>query len=288
MRLQKFLARAGVASRRGSEDLMTAGRVRVNGVVMTELGTKVDPAVDSVTVDGKPVSPCRAARLPRAEQARRRRHHDERPAGTDDGRRRSCPVKEHPGLFPVGRLDYETTGLLLFTTDGEIAHRLLHPSRHVEKVYRVLVDGRATEPELDRLREGVSLDDGLTAPARVQALRSSGGTTYCEIAIREGRKRQVRRMFSADRASRARAAPHPFRPGRARRPAAVRRGAHWTPQEVSALREAVGMTEEARLMALVVFTGGARSGKSSAAQSARSPEGLDGVVRHRRGVRHGR
>lgn len=196
MRLQKFLARSGVASRRGSEDLMTAGRVKVNGVVMTELGTKVDPAVDKVSVDGKSVvlsqQPVYIAL--------------NKPAGVvttmSDPQGRTTvaalvPTREYPGLFPVGRLDYDTTGLLLFTTDGEIAHRLLHPSRHVEKVYRTLVDGRTTEPELDRLREGVSLDDGLTAPARVRAIRSSGGTTYCEIAIKEGRKRQVRRMFSA-------------------------------------------------------------------------------------------
>jgi 23S rRNA pseudouridine2605 synthase len=106
------------------------------------------------------------------------------------------PTKEYPGLFPVGRLDYDTTGLLLFTTDGEIAHRLLHPKWHVEKVYRALIDGRAVEAELQRLRDGVALDDGLTAPARVKSLRSSGTTTFVEIAITEGRKRQVRRMFS--------------------------------------------------------------------------------------------
>ena len=146
---------------------MTAGRVSVNGEVRTELGTEVDPIVDSVTVDGKPVS---LAEEPVYLALNK-------PAGVvttmSDPQGRTTvaalmPVRDYPGLFPVGRLDYETTGLLLFTTDGEIAHRLLHPSRHVEKVYRVLVDGRATEPELDRLREGVSLDDGLTAPARVQ------------------------------------------------------------------------------------------------------------------------
>jgi 23S rRNA pseudouridine2605 synthase len=151
------------------------------------------------------------------------------------------PVREYPGLFPVGRLDYETTGLLLFTTDGEIAHRLLHPSRHVEKIYRVLVDGRATESELDRLREGVSLDDGLTAPARVRAMRSSGGTTYCEIAISEGRKRQVRRMFSA--------VGHPVLELHRVQFGPVELGdlsrASWRlldDREVAALREAVGMT----------------------------------------------
>lgn len=243
MRLQKFLARAGVASRRGSEDLMTAGRVRVNGVVMSELGTKVDPAIDAVTVDHKPVSLAEKSVYLVLNK----------PAGVvttmSDPQGRTTvaalvPVREYPGLFPVGRLDYETTGLLLFTTDGEIAHRLLHPSRHVEKTYRVLADGRTTEPELDRLREGVSLDDGLTAPARVKALRSSGGTTYCEIAISEGRKRQVRRMFSA--------VGHPVLELHRVQFGPVELGslsrASWRlldAREIAALREAVGMSEGA-------------------------------------------
>ncbi len=244
MRLQKFLARAGAASRRGSEDLMTAGRVAVNGVVVTELGAKVDPAVDSVTVDGIRVSPA-----------------DEpvylafnKPAGVvttmsdPQGRMTVAalvPVKDHPGLFPVGRLDYDTTGLLLFTTDGEIAHRLLHPSRHVEKVYRALIDGRATEAELDRIRDGVELDDGVTAPARVRSLRSSGTTTFVEIAIREGRKRQVRRMFSKIHhpvLELHRVSFGPVDLGDLRK-------AGWrvlTPEEVAALRDAVGMTQEGR------------------------------------------
>jgi len=195
MRLQKFLARAGVASRRGSEDLMTAGRVSVNGAVVTELGAKVDPLGDEVRVDGAVVTVVQQPVYLALNK----------PAGVvttmNDPQGRTTvaelvPLAEHPGLFPVGRLDFETTGLLLFTTDGELSHRLLHPKWHVEKSYRVTVDGRVSEPELDRLREGVSLDDGLTAPARVRALRV-GATSHCEIAIREGRKRQVRRMFSA-------------------------------------------------------------------------------------------
>jgi len=242
MRLQKFLARAGAASRRGSEDLMTAGRVRVNGVVVTELGAKVDPASDHVTLDGIEVAI--------ADQPVYLAFH--KPAGVvttmSDPQGRPTvasfvPVKEHPGLFPVGRLDYDTTGLLLFTTDGEISHRLLHPSRHVEKVYRALIDGRASEAELDRLRDGVALDDGRTAPARVKSLRSSGTTTYVEIALREGRKRQVRRMFSK--------IGHPvlelhrvsFGPVTVE---GLSRGSwrHLTDDEVAALREAVDMMAE--------------------------------------------
>jgi 23S rRNA pseudouridine2605 synthase len=195
MRVQKFLARAGVASRRGSEDLMTAGRVCVNGDVVTELGRKVDPAVDIVTVDGRDVRLAEqpaylALNKPQGVMTTMRDPQGRTTVAT------FVPLAEHPGLFPVGRLDYETTGLLLFTTDGELAHRVLHPRWKVAKTYRVLVDGRPTRPELDRLREGVSLDDGLTAPAQVSMLRA-GPTSYCEISIREGRKRQVRRMFSA-------------------------------------------------------------------------------------------
>jgi 23S rRNA pseudouridine2605 synthase len=195
MRVQKFLARAGVASRRGSEDLMTAGRVAVNSNIVTELGTKVDPVCDVVTVDGRVVTLALGAVYLALNK----------PSGVvttmSDPQGRTTvaslvPVGANPGLFPVGRLDYETTGVLLFTTDGELSHRVLHPKWKVEKTYRVLVDGRVTEPELDRLREGVSLDDGMTAPASTSALRL-GATSYCEISIREGRKRQVRRMFSA-------------------------------------------------------------------------------------------
>ena len=240
MRLQKFLARAGAASRRGSEDLMTAGRVRVNGEVVTELGTKIDPNIDVITLDGRALS---LAEEPVYIALNK-------PAGVmttmsdPQGRMTVAtlvPTKEHPGLFPVGRLDYDTTGLLLFTTDGEIAHRLLHPKWHVEKVYRALIDGRAVEAELQRLRDGVYLDDGMTAPARVKSLRSSGTTTFVEIAITEGRKRQVRRMFSKIshpvlELHRASFGPVPL--GDLSR-ASWR---HLSPEEVAALRAAVDMT----------------------------------------------
>ena len=196
MRLQKFLARAGAASRRGSEDLISAGRVCVNGVVVTELGVKVDPALDSVTFDGvvlhideapvylalnKPIGLVTTMSDPQG-----------RPTVAD-----LVPAAEHPGLFPVGRLDADTTGLLLFTTDGELSHRLLHPRWHVEKVYLARIDGTVTDRRLAPLRTGIRLDDGMTSPARVAILGNSGGTTRVEIAISEGRKRQVRRMFSA-------------------------------------------------------------------------------------------
>ena len=206
MRLQRFLARAGVASRRGSEDLMTAGRVRVNGTVCTELGTKVDPAVDAVTVDGVPVALGAGATYLMLNK----------PAGylttMSDPQARACvaslvPREQYPGLFPVGRLDKDTTGLLLFTTDGDLAQALLHPSHHVWKTYVALVDGTLRDRDLEPLRHGITLDDGPCAPARCRLLSEdearpvcpygiTSGTTAVEIVIHEGRKNQVKRMLS--------------------------------------------------------------------------------------------
>lgn len=206
MRLQRFLARAGVASRRGSEALMSAGRVSVNGGVKTELGTKVDPAIDQVAVDGVPVVLGVGAAYLMLNK----------PAGVlttmSDPHGRPCvadimPVRSYPGLFPVGRLDMDTTGLLLFTTDGDLGHALLHPSRHVWKTYVAVVDGVCREGDLEPLRRGITLDDGPCQPARcalpaerdVRDIAPHGlraGTTAVRIEIREGRKNQVKRMLS--------------------------------------------------------------------------------------------
>lgn len=196
MRLQRYLARAGVASRRGSEDLMTSGRVAVNGTVVRELGAKVDPAADEVRVDGELVT---LGALPAYVALNK-------PAGyittMDDPQGRPTvrdllPDGAAAGLFPVGRLDRDTTGLLLLTTDGELGHRLLHPRHHVPKAYRAIVDGTPSEADLTALRGGVELEDGLTAPAEASLVWSHGGASEVELVIREGRKRQVRRMMSA-------------------------------------------------------------------------------------------
>jgi 23S rRNA pseudouridine2605 synthase len=196
MRLQRFLARAGVASRRGSEDLMTAGRVSVNGVVVMELGSKVDPATDEVRVDGevvrladgaayfalnKPVGYVTTMKDPQG-----------RPTVAD-----LFPDGAPAGLFPVGRLDADSSGLLILTTDGDLAHFLMHPRHHVEKTYHALVDGVPDEGDLEALREGVLLDDGATAPAGAVLRSTTAGTAEVELTIREGRKRQVRRMLAA-------------------------------------------------------------------------------------------
>ncbi len=205
MRLQRFLARAGVASRRGSEDLMTAGRVTVNGIVTCELGSKVDPAVDIVAVDDRVVSLSEGAAYIMLNK----------PAGyvttMKDPQGRPCvaslvPTDRYPGLFPVGRLDRDTTGLLLFTTDGDLAQHLLHPSFHVDKTYYALVDGDVRDRELEPLRCGIELDDGPCQPARCEIVdgREAASvapngvpahTTVIRITIHEGRKNQVKRMM---------------------------------------------------------------------------------------------
>ena len=197
MRLQKFLARAGVASRRGSEDLMTASRVTVNGEVVTELGAKVDPLVDVVAVDGATVSlasgPVYFALNKPTGVMTTMSDPQGRPTVA------SLMPPGYPGLFPVGRLDFDTEGLLLLTTDGELAQRLLHPRHHVPKTYYVEVDGVPTDEDLRRLREGIELDDGVTAPAEARLLKKQGRGAAIELTIREGRKRQVKRMCSAVR-----------------------------------------------------------------------------------------
>jgi 23S rRNA pseudouridine2605 synthase len=236
MRLQKFLARAGAASRRGSEDLMTAGRVTVNGAVVTELGAKVDPRIDEVTVDGRVLRLADgpvylALNKPRGVMTT---------MSDPQGRRTVAdlfPPDAPAGLFPVGRLDYDTEGLLLLTTDGDLAHVLMHPRHHVTKTYLATVEGVPSERSLRTLREGVALDDGTTAPAEAGVISQAKGRAVVELRIREGRKRQVRRMLSAVGHPVARLVRVAFGPvalGRLRE-GDVRA---LTPAEIEALREA--------------------------------------------------
>lgn len=174
---------------------MTAGRVSVNGAVVTELGSRVHPSDDVVCVDGVEV---RIADGPAYLVLNK-------PDGylttMSDPQGRPTVAEllpdDVPGLFPVGRLDKDTTGVLLVTTDGEIAHRLMHPSYHVPKTYHAYVEGRPSTASLDRLRRGIELDDGSTKPAEVRVLAGDANSTEIEITISEGRKRQVKRMFLA-------------------------------------------------------------------------------------------
>lgn len=196
IRLQKYLARAGVASRRASEALIEQGRVKINGQVVTELGRKVHPAHDEVRLDDVVVVP--------EERTITLMLH--KPAGyltsMKDDRGRKCvselvPCDEYPGLFPIGRLDLNTTGLLLFSTDGELGNALLHPSRHVDKTYYAWVKGHPEKRALEKMRKGIRLEDGVTAPAQVKMLDEHRRETLLQIIIHEGRKRQVKRMCEA-------------------------------------------------------------------------------------------
>jgi 23S rRNA pseudouridine2605 synthase len=188
-RLQKVLARAGLASRRQAEELIADGRVTVNGIV-APLGRRVDISRDRVEVDGAPV-PVRPGLV---------YYLLNKPAGVvttaadPEGRPTVVAlVPDEPRVFPVGRLDVATEGLLLLTNDGELAHHLTHPRFGVDKEYVAQVAGRPSPAALRRLREGVELDDGRTAPARVAALAPD----TLRIVIHEGRNRQVRRMCDA-------------------------------------------------------------------------------------------
>lgn len=211
-RLQKVLAGAGLGARRKCEALITAGRVKVNGAVAAELGVKVDPETDEIEVDGVPVRP--------AEKRVVIMFH--KPAGClttmDQDYRGRATVMDYfrdfpERIFPVGRLDFDTEGLLLMTNDGAFSHRVAHPSHKVYKTYEAVVMGVPREGELEKLRRGLMLDDGPTSPARVRLTgvrrervfpKNKKGhvskeidAAVLEISIREGRKRQVRRMCGA-------------------------------------------------------------------------------------------
>jgi 23S rRNA pseudouridine2605 synthase len=191
--LQKVLARAGFGSRRANEELIDAGRVTVNGEVAI-LGRRVDASVDRVEVDGIPV----VVRNDVVYYLLNKPRKVVTTAHDPEGRSTVVDlVPEEPRVFPVGRLDYDTEGLLILTNDGDLAHRLTHPSRGVDKEYLVEVDGVPSRGTLRRLREGVELDDGPTAPASARLAEARGEVAAVELVIHEGRNRQVRRMLEA-------------------------------------------------------------------------------------------
>jgi 23S rRNA pseudouridine2605 synthase len=187
-RLQKILAHAGLGSRRACEELIRQGRVTVNGQV-AHLGLSANPERDQIALDGKP--------LPAQEQPTYVLLH--KPAGVvstardPQGRPTVLDLVQSPArLYPVGRLDYDSEGLLLLTDDGELAYRLTHPRYQVEREYHVLVQGRPDHAAMRRWREGSVLLDERPAPARVELLRPEGDGTWLRVIIHEGRKRQVR------------------------------------------------------------------------------------------------
>ncbi len=192
-RLQKVLAAAGIASRRASEELIVEGRVEVNGRV-AELGMKVEPAVDVVTVDGERVNidPERVYVMLNKPQGVVTTLDD------PEGRPTVMDLINLPQrLFPVGRLDQDTEGLLLLTNDGELTNALTHPSYGVERTYVALVPGPVRGRTLAALRAGVELDDGLARPARARVLETQRSKALLEVVMTEGRKREVRRMLGA-------------------------------------------------------------------------------------------
>ncbi len=194
MRLQKYLAHAGVASRRKAEEFISAGHVRVNGRVVRELGTSVEEA-DRVELAGKLVE------VPRTK------HYlvVNKPAKVmttmrdPEGRRTVASLVPHDigRVVPVGRLDYDTSGVLLMTNDGELAHVLTHPKFGVEKTYRAVVKGRLQGEDTKRFLEGLILDDGRSRPAKVRVVRAGPAASEVDVTIHEGRNRQVRRMFES-------------------------------------------------------------------------------------------
>lgn len=192
LRLQKYLAQCGVSSRRGAEQIIQEGRVTVNGTVVTEMGIKVKKG-DKVTVDGQIVKQEKIKYYILLNK----------PAGVlssvKDDRGRECVVDLVEGidarLYPVGRLDYDTTGLLLLTNDGDFMQRVTHPSFEIWKTYQAVVKGVPTETDVKRFAEGIMLDDGKTLPAVLDVVGYKGNNAIVEVSIREGRNRQVRRML---------------------------------------------------------------------------------------------
>lgn len=195
MRLQKYLALSGVASRRASEKLIAEGHVAVNGLVVTEMGVQVDETADRITVDGTPVhleaEKHYLAYYKPVGEVTTASDPEGRPTVMD--KFRDYPVR----LYPVGRLDFDSEGLLLLTNDGDMMNALLHPSHEVDKVYLAKVSNRVEEDSLRRLRAGVQLDGRLTSPAKVRVVRYDAFDTVLLVTIHEGRYRQVRRMFEA-------------------------------------------------------------------------------------------
>ncbi|MFE9276424.1 pseudouridine synthase [Paenibacillus glucanolyticus] len=195
-RLQKIMAQAGVASRRKCEELILEGKVQVNGETVTELGTKADPAQDMITVSGKPIKHEKKVYVmlnkPKGVITS---------ASDPEGRKIVSDylkgIKER--VYPIGRLDYDTEGLLLLTNDGEFANLLSHPKYHVPKTYLATVKGVPHGTELDKLRQGIMLEDGMTSPAEVEYkdVDPDNKQSVISITIHEGRNRQVRRMFDA-------------------------------------------------------------------------------------------
>ena len=193
MRLQKYLAACGVSSRRAAERLIEEGRVLVNGAPAT-IGQSVDPAKDAIAVDGQPV-----AQDQKVYVVLNKPPNTVTTAKDTHGRKTVLELVQgaKARVFPVGRLDMDVDGVLVLTNDGELAHRLIHPSFQIEKVYMAHVQGRVTQNAAAWLRRGVRLEDGMTAPAKVEIVKHLPASTILRLTLHEGRKREVKRMCAA-------------------------------------------------------------------------------------------
>jgi pseudouridine synthase len=195
IRLNRFIALAGVASRREADRIIDEGRVRVNKKIVQSQGSKVDPVKDTVEVDGRMIRPEEELVYILLNK----------PAGylvtlKDPFRRptaSSLLPEMNVRIFPVGRLDADSEGVLLFTNDGEMANRLMHPRYRIRKVYRIQVKGKPDSQSVGKLEKGIYIDNKKTAPARVTLIRGSDKMSFLQVDIHEGRKREVRRMFQA-------------------------------------------------------------------------------------------
>lgn len=194
VRLQKVLSQAGVASRRAGEDLITAGRVSVNGRVVTTLGTRVDPVRDAIEVDGERIE----VRDETIVLAMNKPPGLVTTAKDELGRRTVMELVPDPrGIFPIGRLDKDTTGLLLLSNHGELGNRLAHPRRQIERVYLAEVHGIPDRETLKLLQKGVMLEDGIARVTKAQVVDHQPGRSHVELTLTEGRNREVRRMMES-------------------------------------------------------------------------------------------
>lgn len=195
IRLQKFLAVSGVASRRKSEELILEGKVKVNGITVTELGTKIDPETDVISYDGKTLT----------IEEKKVYYLLNKPVGyvttaQDQFNRPNvvdiitdCKFR----IYPVGRLDYNTSGLLILTNDGELTNKITHPANHVEKTYIVKCKGILSKQNLERLKTGIDIGGYITQKAKAEVIKVDGRNTIVKITISEGKNRQIRKMFDA-------------------------------------------------------------------------------------------
>jgi len=192
-RLQKVIANAGIASRRKAEEMIINGAVSVNGKVINELGFKVEPNVDEISINGKRVNLVEEKLVVLFNKPNKVITTMEDP----EGRKKVIDfIDVGMRVYPVGRLDYETEGLILLTNDGELANRLMHPKYELDKTYEVIVKGIPTEAELDILRQGIQLDEGMTSHAEIRSVGSNRtNKTKLLVTIHEGKNRQIRRMF---------------------------------------------------------------------------------------------